>query len=356
MAAALSNTSASMAPVRPLTGDFTVKTTKTSKRQYLLPTPLPKIENDFDPKVYRTYIVELLMKRGGLKEKEAIYYTEDMRLFMRAVTHDSVTPTDLTDNYEILEHLGDETVNKCCTWYLKNRFPQIVARGDPGVKILSSQRALLKAKEKLSQYSELIGLTHFIRYRKLQFEYIKESGEVKLGKGKSRELKTIVMDRSMKEDTFEALFAAIEETIDNREGMIGIGYSIAYKILASIFDKENISIYPYDLVDFKTQLKELFDRRRSWHDSEQYSKATLDNPNITLTLTLKTPPVGVRSAVTKDMVKVFGPYSTVVKPGMDEAEYETNKNHIHQKLAKEALDWLQKVYGPEFIRYYPGQE
>lgn len=330
-----------------------VRLAKTSKRQYLLPDPLPKIEHPLDINEYREFIINILTIRGGLKRSEAVYYTNDMSLFIRAVTHDSINPTDLSDNYEMLEHLGDETVNKTTTWYLKNRFPEIVKRGDPGVKILSLQRSILKSKEMLASYSERIKLTDFIQYRKLQFEYIKESGEVRLGKGKTRELKTVVMDRSMREDTFEAFFAAIESTIDNAEKMIGIGYSVAYKVLSSIFDEQNISTHEYDLVDFKTQLKELFDRRRSWNDSEVYSKTTLENPNITLTITLNVPPAGTNSRVTRPIVKVFGPMTTVMKTG-DEEEFETNKAHIHQKLAKMALDWLQSQYGDEFIRYRSG--
>jgi hypothetical protein len=76
-----------MAPGKNVPGDFlNVPVVKTSKRQYLLTDPLPKIENELKINEYRNFVVKILCERANLKEKEALYYTEDMTLFKRATT------------------------------------------------------------------------------------------------------------------------------------------------------------------------------------------------------------------------------------------------------------------------------
>ena len=322
-----------------------------------------KIENDFQTETYRNFIINFLMTRGNLKKSEAEKYTQDMNLFIQAVTHDSVTPTDLTFNYEMLEHLGDETVNKCATWYLKNRFPQIMRRGDKGVSLFSSQRAILKAKPKLAEFCQRIGLAQFIRYRKLEYEFYKEGSSLQ-NTGKfieQKNIKSIVMDNSMKEDAFEAFFAAIEMSIDNTEGMIGVGYSVVFKILSSIFDEEIISIYLYDLIDYKTQLKEIFDKRRNtYKDQETYQKVkTEDATNISLEISIHPGPIlqgdlasgDVKQAnVSKDIKMKFGPINTKVSKDNEE-EYDSTTKQVEQQLAKQALDWIGQNLG--IYRYKP---
>jgi dsRNA-specific ribonuclease len=322
-----------------------------------------KIENDFQTETYRNFIINFLMTRGNLKKTEAEKYTEDMNLYIQAVTHDSVIPTDLTFNYEMLEHLGDETVNKCATWYLKNRFPQIMKRGDKGVSIFSSQRAILKAKPKLAEFCQRIGLVNFIRYRKLEYEFYKEGLSLQSTSKliEQKNIKSIVMDNSMKEDAFEAFFAAIEMTIDNTEGMIGIGYSVVFKILSSIFDEETISIYPYDLIDFKTQLKEIFDKRRAtYKDKETYQSVKTDDGNtISLEISIHTGPIlqgdlasgDIRQAnIPRDITMVFGPLNTRVSKDNEE-DYDSTAKQVEQQLAKQALEWLGQNLG--IYRYKP---
>jgi len=323
---------------------------KKMKRTYIITDQLPPIAREIDIDAYRAFIIKLLMERGNIIRSEAETYTDKaaMLSFVRAMTHDSVSPSQRADNYEMTEHLGDATVNKCATWYLKSRFPEIISRGDPGVQIISKQKSLITSKPYLAKYSEFLGLTKFIRFRPLQFTYSKEGSEGV----QSTQIKKIVLDRSMKEDVFEAWFGCLEDVIDTKEGMIGVGYSVCFKILSSLFDEQVIPFTKNDLVDAKTQLKEIIDRGgRSQGNKETY-QVDREKGELSLVLHFETIPPGNEQA---PFEVVMGPYSTNIS-GM-EGDYETNKKIIEQQASRDMLKYLQKKY-PEsdrFVRYKPDE-
>src|SRR3989344_5172716 len=58
---------------------------------------------------YRKFVIDILVNRGKVNLKHAEKYTENMNTFLLAISHDSVDPTNLGNNYELLEHLGDST-------------------------------------------------------------------------------------------------------------------------------------------------------------------------------------------------------------------------------------------------------
>lgn len=330
---------------------------KKSKRKYMIgpdPSTWPEIKNKINLEEYREFIINLFVTRGRMKKSEAVKFTSPvaMELFVRAMTHDSVNPLNLADNYEMMEHLGDATVNKCTTWYLKNRFPDIVSRGDKGVQILSRQEALLKSKPMLARYSDKLGFPKFIQYRPLEFEYdqLASTGERKEGL-----TKRIVMDRSMKEDVFESFFACTEEVIDSTIGMIGVGYSICFKILSSIYNEEQIPTSLNELVDSKTKLKEIFDKLKpklgplpqkqkppviAPGDTFEYIHDTT-NQTETLEIILakdRSKPIVIRFT---ENLKIHG--------ATDDAE--TSKKIADEKLAKKALEYLQTQFGSTYVRY-----
>jgi len=325
------------------------KAAKTYKRLYHLDDKLPPIEQDENLINYREYVQDVLIKRGGVKEVDAERYTKDMSLFINAISHDTVNLKDRSDNYEILEHLGDKTVNSCCTWYLFHRFPEIAKLGDKGVDIFSRQSNIIKSKEKLSKYCVKIGLSNFIRYRKLKFDIIKEDGTIKKTK---KGTKVVVLDDSLKEDAFEAFCAATVMTIDQTDKMVGIGYAVVYNIIKSILDDEYISVYAFDLYDFKTQIKEVFDKRkkRLETDPEKDTIEYISDPIKNVSVLKVTLHAG-RGNVKQDKVYFFEMSTKVQIQG--EEDYETNKTKIEQELSKKALIELQKIYGDEFIRYKP---
>lgn len=331
---------------------------KQMKRLYQLGDTLPPI-HEINLDEYQKFIVNLIETRGDIRRLEIEKWLDkaSMDTFIKAVTHDSVNPTSPNDNYEMLEHFGDASINKATTWYLKGRFPSIVARGDPGVQIISKQKAILTSKPFLAKYCEMIGLWKFIRYRELNFTYAKEGDEGFI----STQIKKVTLDRSMKEDVFEAWFAALEEVIDTKEALVGVGYSVVFKIISSLYDEQQIPDKKNLLVDAKTQLKELFDRRRKYGDYLEYST---DKEKRELTLFIHFGLLDADGIVssnsapgdeTEPFTIALGPYSTVIS-GM-EGDYDTNQKIVEQQTAQDALNYLQKKYpdGNKFLRYGPDE-
>jgi len=306
---------------------------------------------DIDLGAYRNFVIKIMVERCNIKLSEAERYTDEsaMTLFVRAMTHDSVNPTQRWNNYEMMEHMGDVTVNKATTWYLKNRFPDIVKRGDEGVQIISKQEALLKSKMYLAKYAEILGLHEFIRYRPLEFEYIQE---------KVTGVKRVVMDRSMKEDVFEAFFCCLEEVIDTKEGMVGVGYSVCFKLMSGIYDKQYIPTTLYELVDAKTQLKEVFDIRKPRYSDKARKQLEVpgDVHEFEYDIDRREARIVINLAREENRPIIIGPISTIIT-GVD-SDYETSKKIVDQRLAREALDYLYKTYGDDYrlSRYAPPAE
>lgn len=331
---------------------------KSMKRKYILSDPLPPVVNGNRDDEYRQFIIKLLTTRAKIKLSDAEIYTDrdSMDLFIMAMTHDSVNPTNRADNYEMYEHFGDATCNKSATWYLKNRFPDIVKKGDEGVQYISKQKSIITSKPYLAKYSDELGFSTFIRFRPIEFEYTKDSGNISQTE---RHKKVITIDRSMKEDVFEAFFGCLEDVIDKKEGFPGVGYSVAYTILASTWNDKYIPFTKNELIDAKTQLKEIFDKRKINGDKLDYI-TDKDTKEVSLVVVLNKPGAvevklayqptePFRTVIQDNTVLQFGPLSTNVAG--DGYDYETNKKIIEQKLARDAITFLAEKYGEEFKRY-----
>lgn len=142
-------------------------------------------------------------------------------------------------NYEVLEQLGDVTVNEFLVVYSYIRFPQVVCPA--GVKIVARHRINLGSKTTLSSLAEKYGFWTYI--------------------SSSREQRTEISQRiDLLEDTFEAIFGAIKFLCLKYTKHPGIGYEVCYNILQEIFDTVNISLKTEELIDSKTRLKELYDQ------------------------------------------------------------------------------------------------
>lgn len=321
---------------------------KKSKRQYIgLERPIlewPAIINKDRTGQYRDFIIDLLESRGNVRRSEGAKYTDEagMDLFIRAMTHDSVNPMERWNNYEMLEHIGDTTVNKSITWYLKSRFPEIYNMGDTGVVIMSKQEGMLKSKPFLAKYSEKLGFPSFIRYRPLEFEITKENKDGTRETGTKR----VNLDQSMKEDVFESFFGCLEDVIDNKEGFPGVGYSVCFRILSSIFDEEEIPTSLADLVDDKTKLKEVLDKRKPVVDRatkqivEPGDKWEWINQNKEITLLIH---LGYNRD--RPITLQYGPISTSI---IGEDDAENSSKQIAQQLAKDALADLIGRFGDEY--------
>jgi len=206
--------------------------------------------------------IKSLIKLGGLKDHlvEKIY--EDNKSdWVKVFTHKSV---DYDNNYEYFECLGDSIVNHSIIEIMNYRFPQF--KCTEGVALITRLKINLVSKKVLSDLA-----------KDLKFwDFISATFEVKLTK-----MKPVL------EDVFEAFFGLLSMLMDNMcskddKIQVGAGYRICFNIIRNVLNKYPIcGILPNDdgiqkgkldfnlLVDFKTQLKEIFDQREN---NEKYGR------------------------------------------------------------------------------------
>ena len=141
-------------------------------------------------------------------------------------------------NYELYEMLGDTTVNKSIAWYLPRRFKDIWNDPD-AVEKLSKTTQKLRSKKSLSSISKSIDFWDFITADQT-----------------SRKLKRT----DILEDVFEAFIGGTEFLLDKRIKQ-GVGYTVCYAIIKSIFDSQDISMNLDVITDPISRLKETFDSK-----------------------------------------------------------------------------------------------
>lgn len=198
-------------------------------------------------------IKEILLM-GKLKKEsiKLVYNDANKNEWFKVFTHKSA---DSENCYEYYECLGDSVVNHAVIDSINYRFPQFNCI--EGVRLITRLKINLVSKKVLSEWAESLGLWKFVSATK----------EIRMSKMKP----TL-------EDVLEAFFGLLSLTIDGlgkrSNGLIqlGGGYRICFNIIRHILNRYPIcGVLPdengiqvgklnYDLlVDFKTQLKELFD-------------------------------------------------------------------------------------------------
>jgi len=183
----------------------------------------------------KTHIKEILQQRGRVRNEnilDQILSDQNMIIYNKAFTHSSI---DQDNNYENYELLGDSTSNKCIIFWFFRKYP--ILRDHPmGYKIMARIKILYFSKVIFKKISDL----------KLNFEPYIQIDPVIMEKMKYKILT----------DVFEAFIAATELIFDSTF-QIGIGYSVVYNIIASIFDELKITLSYEALIDETTRLKEL---------------------------------------------------------------------------------------------------
>jgi len=220
--------------------------------------------HEHNPEDYYKFIYTLLSNYGLLSDEEIdkILNEEGMKVMTSAVTHWSVG--EEVDDYEVWETLGDVTLNKIMVWYMFRRFPEATSEE------LTEAKKINVSKGQFPVYAHTLNLPQYVRYRSVNYQ----SGKNVL---------TISLDKSIKEDTFEAFFGALEYLIDSRI-ILGSGYIVCYNIVSHILDQQQMTIDLSKIKDSITQLKEIFDTRRKFGDSFEY---TFDYPNKKMIVTIK---------------------------------------------------------------------
>ncbi len=213
---------------------------------------------------YYKFIYTLLSNYALLSDSEIdkILDEEGMKIMTSAVTHWSVA--EEVEDYEVWETLGDVTLNKIMVWYMFRRFPEATSEE------LTEAKKINVSKGQFPVYAHTLNLPQYVRYRSVNYQ----SGKNVL---------TIHLDKSIKEDTFEAFFGALEYLIDSRI-ILGAGYIACYNIVTHVLDQQQMTIELSKIKDSITQLKEIFDTRKKFGDSFEY---TFDYQNKKLIVTLK---------------------------------------------------------------------
>lgn len=206
---------------------------------------------------FREKIREVL-EMSGLKKKfiDKITDKEGMALYRRAFTHESVDPVD---NYQWLEILGDETLNKCIVWYINDRFPQL--HNKEGVKVIARLKINLVSKKHFSEIARRLGFLPYIRC------------DPQNNNGKP------CLEMDLLEDTLEAFFGATEMLIDKAVST-GAGYGICFHLVKNLLDPRPISLKYEDLYDAVTRLKELSDANKQLGQIHYIATKTPSNEHL----------------------------------------------------------------------------
>jgi len=144
---------------------------------------------------------------------------------------------DSVNNYELYEILGDATANWALLWYFYRTFPQLHCAN--GVKTYARLKINYSDTESFSRIADSLGF----------WPYIKANDDEKLAS-----------KPKLLEDVFESFIGATSVFLDDHFGYPGVGAQIVYNIIASLYDKIDISLKDEDLYDAKTRLKEIFDK------------------------------------------------------------------------------------------------
>jgi dsRNA-specific ribonuclease len=206
---------------------------------------------------FKSFFKQLLKTRGGMNDEsiEKILDDDGLNHLKIAFTHSSFISE--FENLELYEILGDVTVNKCIIWYIYRHI--IDLKDNPKAVMLVDQlKKKYASKKTLSFFSKKLNFQRFIRWKELP--YIENKSE--------KHIKYIVLDDSVYEDVFEAFCAALENIIDLKL-CISVGYSVVYNIIASLMNEIQIETDISQLVDFKTQLKEINDIRKNKYGDRQ---------------------------------------------------------------------------------------
>nr|QBK84674.1 MAG: ribonuclease III [Pithovirus LCDPAC01] len=180
----------------------------------------PKYESLKRP-MLSTFIYRLLKK--VLTGNDAIVDLYDN--WIQVFTHESYSADS---NYEYYEKIGDMVLKAVFTMYITNKFPEFK---DPGE--LSLMDDTYMSTEFQSKLAEKLGLDKMVLLQR-----------------------GIKLDKSIKEDLFEAFFGCLMKVSDKTYGM-GAGYVISFNFFKTIMDEEKID--PNVKKDPITLLKERFD-------------------------------------------------------------------------------------------------
>jgi|LauGreDrversion4_2_1035121.scaffolds.fasta_scaffold278311_2 dsRNA-specific ribonuclease len=280
--------------------------------------PLAKTYEINDSKL-RSYLITLLTKYGNVEQNivEELFDDDGIRFIKVAFTHPSMFEDK---NYEFYEIMGDVTVNKCIVWYIYRRLPEIRNLSNSAMLMTELKKKYI-SKKSFSPFCKQLGLDQFIRWKSVSYQ-------------EGKYIKQVQVDDSMREDVFEAFFACLEDLIDSRI-LMNTGMNVVYNIIASLLDQENIVTDLSELVDPKSQLKEVLEDVNFVpyvHSKEEIRKNQLENKKWKVEFELKLK----QNICNENIPFTKGYYSKVF--------YSNEQNKVieaEKEVAIKVLNWLK---------------
>jgi len=176
--------------------------------------------------------------RIGGKEDVVEYLTTGDRLKVMGEVFTSSYINEHS-NYEPYEMRGDGILGGILVNYFYERFPEL--EKSDGVKKIARLKILWGSRNALSKIGEKLGFFPFITAPKSLRERCK---------------------KALLEDVLESVIGAIQREV-RKWKRIGVGFGLVYTIMKRVLNKERMGLRRSDLYDYKTRVKEIFDRNRS---------------------------------------------------------------------------------------------
>lgn len=294
---------------------------KEENEKLMLTFHIPKRDTDFI-----LTIKKILNVNGKIKDKylDLLLSDDTIQIYNNVFTSNSITSykkddkivinENDTNNYDIYKILGDNIFENFFVWYIVRKYPELKSAND--VKIIARLKINYGPKHTFYKFAEEFGFE----------KYISASLYLYNNEKQKRNLLTEVMS---------AFIGATALILDNKISN-GIGYSVCYDILKSLFDKENIQLPSKfeELNDPKTILKEFFDK----YDRIKIEKGYLSDLKLLPYLHTFDKENKINKITIKVQDRNLNNYETII----GEAE-DTNKKNAEQNASINAIKYLDSL-------------
>lgn len=228
---------------------------------YLRVLAIPPVHKSTNAMI-RDKMFNILVERGNMKADivRSLLHDECIQVFREAFTNISAMEEY---DYDLWEALGDGIAKGFLRFYLLRRFPELRTSKQPAYLITAASQSYEKNMffsnlfdslhlADLACYIERVVWVHPYRVgkiSKLKQQHQQEQEETYF---------YLHLDKDIKADMMEALFAAIQYVVDLYI-QPGLGNAVCYNIFSSIYDEQQMTIDIKELGSRVMLLKEIFD-------------------------------------------------------------------------------------------------
>lgn len=278
---------------------------------------------------FKQFITKLLSERSSMGKESIKRFTNEksMDIFKLAFTHKSF---DRTNNYELLEFIGDLLVNYSIGKYIIEWDKNI-----QNVEYLTRLKHNISSKKHLALMADRAGFfEHILLDPVVREKMEKLTPEQKYGNLSKNGYMSIL------EDCLEAFIGAVSQVIEKETESLAAGNDIARKIVFTFCDELDISLDYTDVIDKKTQYKELCDKNR-WDVKKCIDTKTLyENRKVVYETKVYAYPLGDKTMKEENKVLLS------TKRGVPKIDMEN-------QASEEAINKLKNIYNIAVIPKNP---